>query len=109
MLEKCLGCSGEGRRAQQAERGMRLLDQGFSRVQNPGAFYFISLLSALGLLCCTDFSLAAASEGRSPVAVRGLLTVAASLVAKHRSRVTVFSSHNLQALEHRLSSCGAPT
>lgn len=65
-----------------------------SRLQQgaePGAFYFISLLTALGLHCCADFSLVAASEGCSPVAVRGLLTVVASLVAKHRSRVRVLA------------------
>ena len=82
-----------------------------SRLQQgaePGAFYFISLLTVLGLHCRADFSLVAASEGCSPGAVRGLLTVVASLVGKHRSRVRVFSSRSSQALEHRLSSCGAP-
>ena len=38
----------------------------------------------LGLHCRVDFSLVAESGGYSLVAVRGLLTVATSLVAEHR-------------------------
>ena len=43
--------------------------------------YFI--LAVLGLCCCVDFSLVAASEGYSLVAVRRLLIEAASPVAEH--------------------------
>ena len=60
------------------------------------------------------FAPAAASRGYPPVAVCGLLTVVASLVAEHRlwgalgSVVVVcrFSSCNSWALEDRFSSCG---
>ena len=38
----------------------------------------------LGLHCCTSFSLVMVSRGCSLVAVLGLLTAVASLVAKHR-------------------------
>ena len=54
-----------------------------SRLQQgaePGAFYFISLLTVLGLHCRADFSLVAASEGCSPGAARGLLTVVGLLL-----------------------------
>ena len=45
---------------------------------------FIYLFSAvLGLCCCMDFSQIAASGASLLVAVRGLLTVVASLVAEH--------------------------
>ena len=46
--------------------------------------FFILFLAVLGLRCCAGFSLVAASRGHSPVAVRGLLIVVASLVVKHR-------------------------
>ena len=42
------------------------------------------LLAALGLRCCTGFSLVAASGGFSLVVVLGLLIEAASLVAEFR-------------------------
>ena len=45
--------------------------------------FFILFLAVLGLRCCAGFSLVAASRGHSPVAVRGLLIVVASLVAEH--------------------------
>ena len=67
----------------------------------------------LGLLCCEDFPLVAASGGYSLVAVGRLLTEVASLV-EHRLwglQATVIAAHGLsscssQALEHRLNSCG---
>ena len=40
-------------------------------------------LAVLGLCCCTGFSPAATSRGYSLVAVHGLLTAAASLIAEH--------------------------
>ena len=39
-------------------------------------------LAVLGLGCCAGFSLVVASGGYSQVAMRGLLTVVSSLVAK---------------------------
>ena len=41
------------------------------------------LLAMLGLCCCTDFSLVAASSGYCLVAVRRLLIAVTSLVAEH--------------------------
>ena len=46
--------------------------------------FLILFLAVLGLCRCAGFSLVAASGGYSPVAVRGLLTVLAFLVVKHR-------------------------
>ena len=47
--------------------------------------YLIYLfLTVLGLRCCVGFSLVAGSKGYPLVAVRGLLTVVAPLVAEHR-------------------------
>ena len=44
---------------------------------------FVQLfLAVLGLGCCVGFSLVVASRGYSQVAMRGLLTVVSSLVAK---------------------------
>lgn len=43
----------------------------------------IYLLTVLGLRCCSGFSLVAVSRAYSLVAVRGLLTEGASLVAEH--------------------------
>ena len=45
---------------------------------------FVSVLAALGLRCCGRLSLAAGSRGCSPVAERGLLIAATSLVAEPR-------------------------
>ena len=42
------------------------------------------LLAALGLCCCTGFSLVAAGGVYSLAAVRGLLMVVPSLVMEHR-------------------------
>ena len=73
-------------------------------------------LTVLGLHCCADFSLVAASKGSSPVMAQRLLTAAASLVAEPRSygaRASVAAACELssscgsQALDHRLSSSGA--
>ena len=41
-------------------------------------------LAVLGLCCRVGFSLVVASGAWSPVAVRGLLVAAASLVVEHR-------------------------
>ena len=46
-------------------------------------FFFFLLLAVLGLYCCVVFSLVVASGGYSPLVVRGLLTVVASLIAEH--------------------------
>ena len=45
--------------------------------------YFYLFLAALGLHCCTDFSVVVVSKGYSLVAVHGSLIVVASLVAGH--------------------------
>ena len=58
-------------------------------------------LALLGLHCCTDFPLAAASWGHCPVAACGLLTAEASLLWSMGS-----SGCGSPGLEHRLSSCG---
>ena len=47
-------------------------------------YNFIYLFLAVpGLYCCSGFSLVVASRAYSLVAVRGLLTAVASLVAEH--------------------------
>ena len=46
-------------------------------------FPFYLFFAVRGLHCCVGFSLVAASGGYS-VAVRGLLTVVASLIVEHR-------------------------
>ena len=43
-----------------------------------GHFIYLFIWMALGLCCCTDFSLVAVSRGYSSVSVQGLLTVVAS-------------------------------
>ena len=45
---------------------------------------FYLFLTVLSLHCCMGFSLVVASKSYSPVAVRGLLIVVASLVVEHR-------------------------
>ena len=60
----------------------------------------------LGLLCCTGFSLVAASGGYAPVAARRLLVAVASVVVEHQlDGQAGFSSCGSQALKHRLNSC----
>ena len=62
------------------------------------SFPAISLLSAdLGLACCTGFSPVAASRGRSPAVLRGLLTVLASPVA------VLWGTQALAVVAHGLS------
>ena len=47
-------------------------------------FLIFILLAVLGLFAVSGFSLVAVTRGYSPVAVRGLLTVVASVVVEHR-------------------------
>ena len=47
-------------------------------------FVLFLFLAVLDLLCCSGFSLVAASGGDSLVVMRGLLIAVASLVAQHR-------------------------
>ena len=69
----------------------------------------------LGLCCCSDFSLITAGGGYSPAGVCGLLTAEASLLAElglQGVQASLAATRGLsrcgsQALEHRLSSCGA--
>ena len=76
---------------------------------------FIYLLAALGLHCCAWAFSSCGEWGLLFIAVLGLLTVVASLVAEHRAlgaRAAVVVASGLSscgswALEHRLSSCGA--
>ena len=83
-------------------------------------FFFLILfthlvLALLGLLSCTGFSLVAASEGCSLVAVHRLLIAVASPSVEHKlwdSWASVpaagrLSSCGSWALEHGTSSCGA--
>ena len=63
--------------------------EGHGRKTSMHALNFLKIiiylfLAVWGLCCCTGFSLVAASGGDSRVAMCGLLTVVASLVAKHR-------------------------
>ena len=66
----------------------------------------------LGLHYYLGFCLVAASRAHSLVAVRGLLTVVASLVEEHGlsgERASVVAEHGLSncgSRKHRLSSCG---
>ena len=73
-------------------------------------FYFILLflfifnlfLAVLGLRCCTQAFSSCSEQGLLFIAVRGLLTAVASVVV-----ALGLSSCGSQALERRLSSCGA--
>ena len=69
-------------------------------------FYFI-FLAALGLHCCAQAFSSCGERGLLFVVVHRLLIVVASLVAEQGSRCAGFSSCGTQALERRLSSCGA--
>ena len=69
--------------------------------------YLFLLFAVLGLSCCSLAFSSLASRGYSLVAVHGLLIAVASLAAEHRFQGLDFSSCGSQALEHRLSSCGA--
>ena len=79
-------------------------------------FFKIDLfLAVLGLHCCLGFSLVSVSRGSPVVAMCRLLIAVDSLVAEHGSqgfRAAVVAAHVLcrcgfQALEHKLSCCGA--
>ena len=74
----------------------------------PLIFYlFIYLfLAALGLLCCTRAFSSCGEQGLLLLAVRGLLTVVL-LLRSTGSKHAGFSNCGSQALERRLSSCGA--
>ena len=69
----------------------------------------------LGLCCCSDFSLITAGGGYSPPGVCRLLPAEASLLAElglQGVQASLAATRGLsrcgsQALEHRLSSCGA--
>ena len=70
-------------------------------------FFFFSIfiylfLAVLGL-CCSGFSVVAASRGCSLVAVCGLLIAVASLVAKHGLQ----GSQHSVVVTRGLSSCGS--
>ena len=84
-------------------------------------YLFILFLAALGLCCCTRAFSSCGEQGLLFVAVRGLLTAVASLVAEHGHQarglqqlwhvgsVVVargLSSCGSRALERKLSSCG---
>ena len=76
---------------------------------------FILVLAALGLRCCAWAFSSCGEQGLLFVVVCGLLIAVASLVAEHRLQVrrlhqlwhAGFSSCGSQAIELRLSSCGA--
>ena len=69
--------------------------------------YLFLFLAVLGLRCCTRAFSSCSKRGLLFVAVRRFLIVVASLVAEHRLQARGLSSCGLQALERRLSSCGA--
>ena len=65
-------------------------------------------LAVLGLQCCVGFSLVVVSGGYSlAVASMDFLLWCLLLLWGMHSRVCGFNSFSLQALEHRLVSCGA--
>ena len=74
-------------------------------------------MAVLHLYCCVGFVLIVGSKGYSLVMVHRLLSVVTSLVVEHGPSgvwASVVVAHRLssyssraQALEHRLSSCGA--
>ena len=64
-------------------------------------------MAVLGLCGCAGFSLVAASSGYSLVAVHGLLVAGAPRCRAQALGPVTLSSGGSQALEHRLSSCGA--
>ena len=70
-------------------------------------YLFIYFFTALGLCCCTGFSLVVTSRSYSLVAVRRLLLVTASFIVEHELWAhTVFNSCSSWVLEHRLNNCG---
>ena len=70
--------------------------------------YFIYLfLATLGLHCCVRAFSSCGEWGLLFIAVRGLLLRWLLLLRSTDSRHAGFSSCGLQALERRLSSCGA--
>ena len=78
-------------------------------ISSPDSFLkcnFIYLLPVLGLGCYTGFSLVAARDGATPVAVYGLLIEWLLLLQSAGSRVCGLSSCSSQALGHRLNNCG---
>ena len=56
----------------------------------------------LGLWCHSGFSLVVESRGYSLVAVRGLLTAAASLVSEHGTQASVVTAHGSAVAPHGL-------
>ena len=76
------------------------------------SFFFLRLffffnLAVLGLHFCARAFSSCGERGSLFIAVRGPLTIAASLVAEHRLQTRRLSSCGSRALERRLSSCGA--
>ena len=67
--------------------------------RNPFFLCIYLLMAVLGLHCCSGISLAAASEDYFPIVVRGLLFVAASLVAE---QYTGFRSRRTRTQQLRL-------
>ena len=70
---------------------------------------FLFFLAALGLCCCVQAFSSCGKRGLLFVVVHGLLMAMASLVVEHGLLARGLSSCGSQALEHRLSSCGAWT
>ena len=69
-------------------------------------YLFIYLWQCWVFVSVRGLSLVAASGGLLFIAVRGPLTIVASLVAEHRLQTRRLSSCGSRALERRLSSCG---
>ena len=61
---------------------------------------FLIYLAALGLRCCTGFSLVAASQGYSEFAVCGLLIAVAPLISEHRLQGTRASAAEARGLSN---------
>ena len=64
-------------------------------------------LAMLGLCCCMGFSLVAVSRGYSLLAMPAFLIMAGSLSGAQALGLASFSSCDSQAVDHRLSTCGA--
>ena len=88
--------------------GRRILNHCATREVPIFITIFIYLfLAALGLRCCTRAFSNCSERGLLFVAVLGLLIAVASLVVEHGLWVCGLSNYGSQALECRLSSCGA--
>ena len=69
-------------------------------------YFILFFLAVLGLRFYARAVSSCGKRGPLFIALRGPLTIAASLVAEHRLQTRRLSSCGSRALERRLSSCG---